>query len=106
MKAVIVGVTLAAACQVTAAAQPPEVTHKCLAGDNQLTYTDRPSDIGLRECVRITWSRSEMAVFQKTLAVGSRTRDGLVIEIKLPIAKVQTQTGERWFRVDELAPKY
>jgi len=44
------------------------------------------------------------ALFRKGLKVGDRTNLGLVIEIKRPIAKVQTRNGESWFRIEELTP--
>lgn len=46
----------------------------------------------------------DAALFRKGLKVGDRTSLGLVIEIKRPIAKVQTGEGETWFRIEELFP--
>jgi hypothetical protein len=42
--------------------------------------------------------------FRDALRIGDRSTAGLVIDVKPPIAKVQTATGERWFRIDELQP--
>ena len=44
------------------------------------------------------------ADFRKRLKIGDRTSAGLVIDIKPPIARIQTATTERWFRIDELQP--
>jgi TPR repeat protein len=43
--------------------------------------------------------------FRLRLDVGTETQYGMIIEMKRPIAKVQTKTGERWFKVGELLPK-
>jgi hypothetical protein len=42
--------------------------------------------------------------FREGLRIGDRSVAGLVIDVKPPIAKIQTATGERWFRIDELQP--
>ena len=42
--------------------------------------------------------------FRDNLKMGDRTSAGLVIELRPPIARVQTSTNERWFRIDELNP--
>lgn len=42
--------------------------------------------------------------FRDGLRIGDRSAAGLVIDVKPPIAKIQTATGERWFRIDELQP--
>lgn len=42
--------------------------------------------------------------FRDGLRIGDRAAVGLVIDVKPPIAKIQTATGERWFRIDELQP--
>lgn len=36
------------------------------------------------------------------LKVGDETNCGLVIEVKSPIAKIQTNVGEKWFKIDRL----
>jgi TPR repeat protein len=40
--------------------------------------------------------------FRKTLKVGSDSHCGLVIEVKPPIAKVQTMIGEVWLKIEQL----
>jgi hypothetical protein len=44
-------------------------------------------------------------VFRSKLDVGTETQNGMIIEMKRPIVKVQTKAGERWFKVDELFPE-
>ncbi|WP_375771009.1 hypothetical protein NR798_08940 [Archangium gephyra] len=47
----------------------------------------------------------EATKFRSSLAVGSDTHCGLVIEVRRPIAKVQSMIGEVWLKVDQLYPK-
>jgi hypothetical protein len=47
----------------------------------------------------------EAAVFRSSLKVGSDSHCGLVIEVKPPIARVQTMVGEVWLKVAQLFPK-
>jgi hypothetical protein len=47
----------------------------------------------------------EATRFRKSLTVGSDTHCGLVIEVRRPIAKVQSMIGEVWLKVDQLHPK-
>lgn len=47
---------------------------------------------------------SPLSLFRERLKIGDRTSAGLVIEVRPPIARVQTDRGERWFRIDELYP--
>lgn len=42
--------------------------------------------------------------FRETIKVGDDSSEGLVIEVKRPIVKIQTNRGQRWFRIDEIAP--
>ncbi|VAW73819.1 hypothetical protein MNBD_GAMMA12-3695, partial [hydrothermal vent metagenome] len=42
--------------------------------------------------------------FRTIVKVGSRSHCGLVIEVKRPIAKIQTRIGERWLRINQLYP--
>ncbi len=48
--------------------------------------------------------KSEILRFRKNLKIGDRTQHGLVIEVRRPIAKIQTAFDERWFRIDSLLP--
>jgi len=45
------------------------------------------------------------ARFRESLVIGNDTHCGLVVEVKKPIAKVQTLVGERWFKIAQLYPK-
>ena len=47
----------------------------------------------------------DAASFRKSLHVGSDSHCGLVIEVKYPIAKVQSMIGETWLKVSQLYPK-
>ncbi|HLL04095.1 MAG TPA: hypothetical protein VK539_26150 [Myxococcaceae bacterium] len=47
----------------------------------------------------------EATKFRSSLAVGSDTHCGLVIEVRRPIAKVQSMIGEVWLKVDQLYPE-
>ncbi|MDO8437575.1 MAG: hypothetical protein Q7S69_05370 [Nitrosomonadaceae bacterium] len=44
------------------------------------------------------WRKSE-------IKVGTKTDKGLVIEVKLPVVRVQTKGDVQWFRVDDLSPE-
>lgn len=56
----------------------------------------------LKESVERDQAASE---FRKTLAVGSDTHCGLVIEVKPPIARVQSMIGEVWLKIEQLFPQ-
>jgi TPR repeat protein len=43
--------------------------------------------------------------FRKALKTGDESHCGLVIEVKPPIAKVQTMVGEMWLKVEQLFPR-
>jgi TPR repeat protein len=43
--------------------------------------------------------------FRRQLAVGNDSHCGLIVEVKGPIAKVQTMIGEMWLKVDQLFPQ-
>jgi hypothetical protein len=49
-------------------------------------------------------SSDPVSVFRENLKIGDRASAGLVIDVKPPIARIQTSTNERWFRIDELQP--
>lgn len=42
--------------------------------------------------------------FRKNLQIGDYSNRGLVVEIKRPLANVQTYNGLKWYRVDNLYP--
>lgn len=47
---------------------------------------------------------AQVSSFRDKLKIGDRATIGLVIDVKPPIAKIQTATTERWYRIDELLP--
>jgi hypothetical protein len=49
-------------------------------------------------------AKTEARQFQSSLKVGSDTHCGLVIEVRRPIAKVQSMIGEVWLKVEQLYP--
>lgn len=51
---------------------------------------------------RIPATPAETKQFRETLKVGDYSNAGLVVEVKSPVVKVQTDRGERWYRIDEL----
>jgi hypothetical protein len=42
--------------------------------------------------------------FRATLQIGDDTHCGLALEVKPPIAKIQTPIGERWMKIEQLVP--
>lgn len=42
--------------------------------------------------------------FQAQLAIGDETQCGLVVEVRAPVAQVQTPVGLHWFRAEQLRP--
>ncbi|MFO1305069.1 MAG: hypothetical protein U1F54_15140 [Burkholderiales bacterium] len=46
----------------------------------------------------------EQKRFRASLKTGDDSNCGLVVEVRTPIAKVQTETGERWLKVERLQP--
>lgn len=43
-------------------------------------------------------------VWRKTVQPGTESHCGMVIEVKPPLVKVQTITGEKWFKTNQLYP--
>lgn len=59
-----------------------------------------------RESIREKQQLGQRAVaFRKGIKTGDESNCGLVIEVKQPIAKIQTASGERWFKVEQLYPQ-
>lgn len=44
-------------------------------------------------------------LFRKNISIGDDSHCGLVIEVKKPIVKIQTVSGEKWFKIKQLYPK-
>ncbi len=42
--------------------------------------------------------------FRSSLKIGSESHCGLVVEIKAPIAKIESSIGEKWLKIDQLYP--
>lgn len=78
-------------------AQMAEGTYRCI--DSQGKTEFRNFNI-TPDCKKI--ETEKVSTFQSNLKIGDQTTDGLVIEVKRPIAKVQTPKGEKWFRIEEL----
>lgn len=81
--------------------------YKCPDEDGQVTYSSK------RESERCEFVASESIspkqisaapAFRAKLKIGDMTTMGLVVEVKRPIAKIQTDRGERWYRIDALFP--
>ena len=49
--------------------------------------------------------RTQVDSFRASLKPGDRTDQGLVIEVKAPIVRVQRPQGDHWLRVEELFPQ-
>lgn len=47
---------------------------------------------------------AEFAAWRKKMQPGTESHCGMVIEVKAPLAKVQTAIGEKWFKVDTIYP--
>lgn len=76
---------------------------KCTAPDGQVIYINQPTRNG-SSCIALTPSKADIDKFRKNLKPGDTANKGLVIEVKPPLAKVQTVDSERWFRIDQLEP--
>ena len=42
--------------------------------------------------------------FRKNLKIGDYADKGLIVEIKKPLANIQTQSELKWYRIDNLYP--
>lgn len=65
------------------------------AGCKQLTITPKPLTAEQKQ---------KILEFRGSIKSGIYSSIGLVVEVKRPIALVQTRIGQRWYRVDELFP--
>jgi len=74
--------------------------------DNAIEYQNKNCQLIKAEKER---SREEgfrkVVCFRESLSVGDETSLGLVIEIKLPIVKVQASGREKWVRIEQVFPK-
>jgi len=68
------------------------------ARENELALERRE-----REKERLAFE-STLPQFRKTISIGANSHCGMVIERKDPIVKIQTMTGEKWLRLDQVYP--
>ena len=61
-------------------------------------------DAAAKAAVEAQRRTDEQKRFRTALKTGDDSNCGLVIEVRSPIAKIQTQTGERWLKVERLQP--
>jgi ribosomal protein L29 len=54
------------------------------------------------EEARLRDLEARLPAFRASLKIGDDTNCGLVVEVRRPIAKIQTPTGERWLKIDRL----
>jgi len=54
---------------------------------------------------RTTYARVSTIELRKKIKLGDETHCGMVIDTKLPLVKVQTMIGERWFKLDQIYPR-
>jgi hypothetical protein len=85
--------------------------------DNAIEYQNKSGQLikaekerSREEEFRIKEQRREeefrkVVCFRESLGVGDETSLGLVIEIKLPIVKVQVSGGEKWVKIEQVFPK-
>lgn len=73
-----------------------DTLYKCQTAEGKTVYDNARKG---RECLVISQD-----VKPYPFKVGDVTSQGLVIEVKPPIVKLQTEQGERWLRMDSLPP--
>ena len=67
----------------------------------QLTVTPTPPP------VRKPPTAQQIVNFRRNIKSGDSAWQGLVVEVKPPVAMVQPARGQaRWYRIDELVPEY
>lgn len=76
--------------------------YRCVDQKGMVEYKNFGDDIASNKGCKPIAGSTEHDALRNNLAVGDQTKEGLVIEIKWPIAKIQTSSGERWIRVDQL----
>jgi len=77
--------------------------YKLVDEQGRATYTDHLPD-GAKPKSVFGPTQKKILEFRKELKRGDVSSFGLVIEVKKPLAKVQTQYNERWYRIDQLEP--
>ena len=50
-------------------------------------------------------NRSTTNAFRAKVKLGDESHCGMIIDLKLPLVKVQTMVGERWYRLEQIYPR-
>ncbi len=110
---------VAAACLVLASEHCLAQMWKCVGADGTVRYTHDKAEakgcqlldlesehpLSIVPANRSTASSTDqVAAFRRNLKPGDKATVGLVIEVKPPIAAVETGERVRWFAIDELIP--
>ena len=83
---------------LTALPVQADVMYQCIDESGNKSLSNKPPANGAK-CTAITYGLRPPI---DLIRIGDQTNHGLVIEIRLPIAKVQSADKERWVRVEEL----
>jgi hypothetical protein len=110
---------VAAACLVFATQHCAAQMWKCVGADGTTRYTydkaeakgcqlldlqSEPPPTVAPAPKNAAPSTEQVAAFRKNLKPGDKATVGLVVEVKPPIAAVETGERVRWFTIDELMP--
>lgn len=88
-------------------------TYRCVSAAGKVTYSNAKESMPQADtCTCMDCEAAEVEAlratntpaFRQNIKRGDKATIGLIIEVNRPIAKVQTDKGERWFRIDELEP--
>lgn len=78
---------------------------KCSLEDGRnVLYTKEPVKGNKCKLISKDFNKNEIAEFQKHIKRGDMSDKGLIIEVKLPLVKVQEKDAERWHRISDLSP--
>src|SRR5687767_154909 len=102
--------TLLLLSATTAAESQLRTLWNCREPSGRTILTDIKEDTVGKDCRVVHEERvvlpkpQELRAFRATIKPGVRTAQGLVVEVKAPIALIQQATAQRWIRIDELLP--
>ena len=65
---------------------------------------ERNKNVAANKKIELDLLKINTLIFRKSLKSGVSSNCGLVIEVKPPIVKIQTQIGELWIRLDQSYP--
>ena len=82
-------------------ADADDVASKARAEENNVKVEEKRVQKLRQKVVLI----DQVKTFRASIKVASESHCGLVIEVKTPIAKIETGIGEKWLKVDQLYPK-